>query len=341
MAFRIGDIDKYQGKTDNQMMRCVAEIGLLAYPDCQLSSVYGMTDLFRIATDWTAEAERSYIRVTHWTRNVSDPDAPPVCSWDSHPGQDHRLDYIILPPSIVMPDQMSDMPEEAAWLNSWHGAGTRICSVCAGAFVLADTGLLDGRKITTHWAFADQLSRRFPKIDVAERHMVLDDGDIITAGGILAWTDLGLTLVERLMGPSIMLATARFLLVDPPRSAQLPFAQFLPRFDHRDGPVLQAQQHVHAQPATAHSLAELSAIAGLGERTFLRRFSSATGLKPTQYVQNVRIAKARESLELTQQTVDQIAWSIGYEDPAAFRKVFKKLTGVSPNTYRMRFGVAG
>ena len=169
--------------------------------------------------------------------------------------------------------------------------------------------------------------------------MVLDDGDIITAGGILAWTDLGLTLVEHLMGPSIMLATARFLLIDPPRSSQRPFAEFLPRFDHGDAQILRAQQHVHAHPAKAHGLAELSAIAGLGERTLLRRFSAATGLKPTQYVQNVRITKARECLELTQQTVDQIAWSIGYEDPAAFRKVFKRLTGISPNTYRMRFGV--
>lgn len=321
-------------------MRCVAEIGLLIYPDCQLSSVYGMTDLFGIATQWTSEAKRSFIRVTHWSRDADAPEGPPVCTWDSHPGPDHKLDYVILPPSIVMPDRMSDMPAEAAWLNARHGAGTRICSVCAGAFVLAGTGLLDGRRATTHWAFAEQLARRFPKIDVADRHMVLDDGDIITAGGILAWTDLGLTLVERLMGASVMLATARFLLIDPPRSSQRPFAHFLPQFDHGDAPILQAQQHVHAHPAEAHGLAELSAMAGLGDRTFLRRFSAATGLTPTQYVQNVRIAKAREMLELTQQTVDQIAWGIGYEDPAAFRKVFKKLTGIAPNAYRMRFGVA-
>lgn len=320
-------------------MKCVAEIGLLIYPDCQLSAVYGMTDLFRIATEWTPEAERSYIRVTHWRRDPTEPKAPPVCSWDSHPNKDHKLDFVIVPPSIVMPEKMANLPDEAAWLSDRHGTGTRVCSVCAGAFVLAESGLLQGRKITTHWAFADQLARRFPDIAVADQHMVLDDGDIITAGGILAWTDLGLTLVERLMGPSVMLATARFLLIDPPRNSQRPFAEFLPRFDHGDSSILRAQQSVHADPAGANGLTELSALAGLGERTFLRRFSAATGLKPTEYVQNARIAKARESLELTQDTVDQIAWDAGYEDPSAFRKVFKRLIGMTPNAYRLRFGV--
>ncbi len=322
------------------MMRCVAEIGLLAYPDCQLSSIHGLTDLFRIATEWTAETGRSSIRVTHWQRDAHAPDGPPICTWDSHPGQPHRLDYIILPPSIVMPDRMAEMAQEAAWLKDQHGSGTRIGSVCAGAFVLAASGLLDGRRVTTHWAFAGQLADRFPDVDVADQHMILDDGDIITAGGILAWTDLGLTLVERLMGPSVMLATARFLLIDPPRNSQRPFAQFLPPFEHGDDAVLRAQHHIHARPAGTHSLTELSGIAGLGKRTFLRRFSSATGFKPTEYVQNVRIAKAREALELTRRTVDELAWEVGYEDPSAFRKVFRKLTGIAPNAYRARFGVA-
>ncbi|WP_298987161.1 GlxA family transcriptional regulator [uncultured Roseibium sp.] len=321
------------------MMRCVAEIGLLAYPDCQLSSIHGLTDLFRIATEWTAETGRSFIRVTHWQRDAHSPDGSLVCTWDSHPGAMHRLDYIILPPSIVMPEQMAEMAQEAAWLKDQHSSGTRIGSVCAGAFVLAASGLLDGRRVTTHWAFAGQLADCFPDIDVADQHMILDDGDIITAGGILAWTDLGLTLVERLMGPSVMLATARFLLIDPPRNSQRPFAQFLPPFGHGDDAILRVQHHIHARPADAHSLIELSGIAGLGERTFLRRFSAATGFKPTGYIQNVRIAKAREGLELTRRTVDEIAWEVGYEDSSAFRKVFRKLIGTTPNAYRIRFGV--
>ena len=321
--------------------RYAGEIGLLVYPDCQVSAVHGLTDLFRIASEWTDGGNRAAIRTSHWQRSEADPLAAPVCSWDSHPGQSHKLDYVIVPPSIVMPENMSDMALEADWLKASHGEGTRVCSVCAGAFVLADSGLIDGRRITTHWAFARQLAERFPQVEVAEDHMVLDDGDIITAGGILAWTDLGLTLVERFMGPSIMLATARFLLTEPPRRQQRPYAMFLPRFDHGDPAILRVQHHVHAKPADAHTLAGLAGLAGLGERTFLRRFSAATGLKPIEYVQNVRIAKAREVLELTRRSVDEIAWTVGYEDPAAFRKVFKKLTGVPPNDYRARFSVVG
>jgi transcriptional regulator GlxA family with amidase domain len=177
-------------------------------------------------------------------------------------------------------------------------------------------------------------------VNVEVERMVIDDGDIMTAGGILAWTDLGLTLVERLMGPSVMLATARFLLIEPPGRGQRPYSQFTPRFEHGDAAILRAQHHLHATGAKAHDLAELMAVAGLEERTFLRRFSKATGLRPTEYAQQVRIAKAREQLELTNQPVDQIAWQVGYADPAAFRKIFQRITGLGPNAYRQRFGVA-
>lgn len=328
--------------TNRQHDGIVAEIGLLIYPDCQLSAIYGLTDLFRIATDWAVpvtQAEKPMaVRVSHWQ---FDAEAGTVkCVWDSIPGRPHHLSYVILPPSIVMPEHMQQMEGAARWLNEHHAEGATLCSVCAGAFLLAETGLMDGRRVTTHWAFAKALAARFPKVEVADEHMVLDDGDIMTAGGILAWTDLGLTLVDRLMGPSIMLATARFLLVEPPRKVQCPFSQFVPRFTHGDEAILRVQHHLHAAVPEASNIGELAALAGLGERTFLRRFVKATGLRPTEYVQQVRIVKAREALELTSRPVEQIAWQVGYHDPTAFRKVFQKITGLTPQLYRQRFSVA-
>jgi len=317
----------------------VAEIGLLIYPDCQLAAVQGLTDLFRIAGEWAArivEDEVPEIRVSHWRAGD---EGPVACVWDSHPGAPHRLTHVIAPPSIVMPEAMRPMTAAAAWMNACHAEGAILCSVCAGAFVLAETGLINGRRATTHWAFARQLAERFPEIDLAEERMVIDEGDILTAGGILAWTDLGLTLVERLMGAGVMLATARFLLIDPPRRHQLPFSQFVPRFDHGDAAVLRAQQHIHARHAEPLAVADLAALAGLTERTFLRRFSGATGFRPVEYVQQVRVAKAREALELTKRPVDRIAWEVGYGDPAAFRKIFQRITGLTPNLYRQRFGI--
>lgn len=313
----------------------VAEIGLLIYPDCQLSAVHGLTDLFRIASDWSGRPDR-HIRVSHWQADASG--VAPV--WDSHPAEGHRLTHVIAPPSIVMPAHMQPQPARAEWLLNCHAGGTTLCSVCAGAFVLAETGLLNRRRATTHWAFAEQLARRFPEIRLAAEHMVLDEGDIVTAGGILAWTDLGLTLVERLLGPAAMLATARFLLVDPPRSSQRPYASFIPRLDHGDEAIRRAQHHIHAHSAEALPQGELHDIAGLTERTFLRRFTAATGYRPRTYVQQVRIARARSELENGQDAIDRIAWTVGYADVAAFRKSFHKLTGMTPAAYRQAFGPA-
>lgn len=322
-------------RTMMQAPALVAEIGLLIYPDCQLAAVYGLTDLFRIAGEWTGEPPRG-IRVSHW--QASEAGVEPV--WDSHPGGPHRLSHVIAPPSLIMPDRMAPMPAAAHWMKDQHRSGTTLCSVCAGAFVLAETGLIDGRRATTHWAFAQQLAQRFPKVHLADENMVVDEGDIMTAGGILAWADLGLTLVGRLLGPATMLATARFLLIEPPRQSQRPFAQFIPRLDHGDDAIRQCQHRIHAEAASLQGVTGLAAAAGMTARTFLRRFSAATGLTPVEYLQQVRIAKAREALERTLTPVDRIAWDVGYSDPAAFRKLFQKLTGLPPAAYRQQFGIA-
>lgn len=312
-----------------------AEIALLIYPDCQLAAIHGLTDLFRIAGEWTGDPRE--LRVSHWRATEAEGVA---CVWDSRPGAPHRPAYVIAPPSIVMPERMAPAPAAARWLRARHAEGATLCSVCAGAFLLAETGLIDGRRVTTHWAFADQLARRFPKVRLEADHMVLDEGDIMTAGGILAWADLGLTLVGRLLGPATMLATARFLLIEPPRDSQRPFTQFAPRFDHGDEAIRQSQRHIHAHAATLHGVADLPAAVGMTSRTFLRRFSAATGLTPVEYLQHVRVAKAREALERTLTPVDRIAWDVGYSDPAAFRRLFHKLTGLSPAAYRQQFGGA-
>ena len=314
----------------------ICEIGLLIYPDCQLSAIYGLTDLFRIAGEWADSDNPRQVRVTHWR---AEEDGEPMCVWDTHPSRAHHLDYVITPPSIVMPDKMQPMPQEAEWLRSQHKEGSRVCSICAGAFVLAESGLLQGRRVTTHWAFAKHLAESYQDIEVADRNLVLDDGDVISAGGILAWTDLGLTLVERLFGRSTMLSTARFLVIQPPRATQLPFTEFIPDFDHGDEAILRVQHHIHADLTASLNLDDLSDLAHLGKRTFLRRFAKATSLKPTEYIQQARVAKARGLLELTNRPLDQVAWEVGYKDPSAFSKIFQRISGISASEYRHQFGV--
>jgi transcriptional regulator GlxA family with amidase domain len=318
----------------------VAEIGVVIYPDAQLSAVYGLTDLFRIATSFAAGREEKSppaVRVTHWRPGREGA----VCDFDSHPGPAPSPGYLIAPPSLIMPDSMEQMNNLTEWLAARHSDGAVVCSVCAGAFLLGEAGLLEDRPATTHWAFAEQLGQRFPSIKVDTGRMVIDDGDIITAGGILAWTDLGLTLVERLLGPAVMLETAQFLIVDPPGREQQPYSHFSPRQDHGDAAILKVQKWLKSTAGKDHTMATLAEKAGLEERTFLRRFQKATGLRPTEYAQQTRIARAREALELSRRPVEQIAWEVGYGDPSAFRKIFQRITGLAPADYRRRFGVAG
>ena len=313
-----------------------SEVGLLIYPGCQLSAIYGLTDLFRIASEWSPQDfdPRRVIRVSHWKESEGEIS----CVWDSHPERPHRLGFAVAPPSIIMPAQMQPMPVAAKWMAEVHAQGVTVCSICAGAFVLAETGLINGRRATTHWAFSDELAARFPEIELSADNMVIDDGDVVTAGGILAWTDLGLTLVEKLLGPGVMLSTARFLLVDPPRRNQGVYRMFIPKFDHGDAAILSVQHHLHAAQAETHDMIDLASRAKLTERTFLRRFKKATGLRPTEYLQQMRMMKARDLLESTNQAVEQIAWAVGYSDATAFRRVFQRVTELTPAGYRRRFG---
>ncbi|MEU6423578.1 GlxA family transcriptional regulator [Streptomyces spiralis] len=170
--------------------------------------------------------------------------------------------------------------------------------------------------------------------------MVIDDVDIMTAAGILAWVDPGLTLVDRMLGPSVMLHTARFVLADPPRRRQSLYPVFTPRLQHGDTDIREVQARLHACRHEPHSVEHLAPTAAMHPRTFLRRFKEATGVTVTEYIQAACIAKARELLELTNEPVAQISRSVGYPDVSNFRRLFQRATGVTPSEYRSRFGIA-
>lgn len=317
------------------------EIGLLLYPGVQLAAVHGLGDLFAVANRMAGSQGRSglaQIRVSHWQGDAGGV-IERVC--DSHPQGQDALQIVILPPSLEAGGGLRLPACYGHWLRRQHAAGVTLASVCAGAFPLAEAGLLDGRAVTTHWALATELAARFPQVQVLPERMLIDGGDLITAGGVMAWTDLGLALVSRLLGPTIAAETARFLVVDLNRLSQRHFSRFVPRFDHGDAAILSVQQWLQGPAMAEATLASMAARAGLGERTFLRRFRGATGMKPTQYCQQLRVNKARELLELTRQSIEQVAWQVGYQDGSAFRKVFARLVGLSPGDYRRRFGAAG
>lgn len=317
----------------------IAEIGILVYPGAQLAAVHGLTDLFLTASRLNAERDANgvAIQVSHWRLS---PDVTGVeRSFHSHNAAPRRLTALIAPPSLGAGAYDGEQTL-LRWVSAQHDKGATLCSVCAGAFLLARSGLLAGRPATTHWSLAEKLAAQFPDIRVDADKLIIEDGDIITAGGVMAWIELGLRLVDRLIGPTVMLATARFFLVDAAGREQRFYSAFAPKLQHGDAAILKVQHWLQANAVKKLDVPKMAAKAGLGERTFLRRFQKATGLNPTRYLQLLRIGKAREALETSALPLEQIAWRVGYNDAGAFTKLFQANMGLSPSEYRRRFRVA-
>ncbi|WDY59744.1 GlxA family transcriptional regulator [Pseudomonas sp. PSKL.D1] len=326
-----------KAKTDS---RASLEFGLLLYPGVQWAAVHGLTDLFQVANRVAAELgamQLPVLRVSHW--RADDAGVLQVAE-DSLPGASHNVRVLIVPPSLESAPPDGLLARHRAQLREWHGQGVVLASVCIGVFFIAASGLLDGRPASSHWNYESVLAQRYPNVRVQANQPLLDEGDIITSAGLMAWTELGLRLVDRYLGGSVSWETARYLSVEPV-AAPLPGALFSPRLEHGDEAVLKVQHWLQASSARDVDVAAMAMRAGLEERTFLRRFRAATGLKPTEYCQQVRVGRACRLLEFTRRTVEQIAWGVGYQDAGAFRKVFQRITGMTPSDYRRRFALPG
>ena len=319
------------------------EIGILLYPGAQPASVHGLTDLFAIAAGIAGRLERAAmpaLRVTHWQPHGSGARA---CVYDSAPLSEPDPRIVVVPPTLVELPSSDACDEIAGWLSERHANGAIVISVCSGAFLLAPTGLLDGRVVSTHWSCADALAAQYPRIAVTVDQRVIDHGRIITAGGFMAWVDIGLMLVERLLGVEARAATARFMFADRAEDAgPLPQpAGFVPPQAHADAAIRRAQEWVHLRDGRDVSLIEMAARARLGKRTFLRRFRTATGMTPIEYCRRVRLARARELLEAGAMPIKEIAVSLGYRDVPSFARIFRKRTGHAPGAYRSAFAAGG
>jgi transcriptional regulator GlxA family with amidase domain len=310
------------------------EVGILLYQGCQSAMVYGLTDMLMTAGGFSMAHGSAGLRLSHWSH---DGEGGFARSFDTGGEAGGLPDVLVVPGRLTGPVSAEEAVPFARWLVAQHARGAVLASNCGGAFLLAETGLLGGRRATTHWMFADPLQTRFPAIRVEPDKIVIDDGDIITAGGLMAWTDLGMRLIDRMLGPSVMVETSRFFLVDASGREQRHYSGFAPRLSHGDEAILKVQHWLQAKGARAVSVTEMAQEAGLEERTFLRRFKAATGIRPTEYSQCLRMEKARELLQFTRRTIDQISFSVGYEDATAFRRVFNRHVGLGPGDYRKRF----
>ena len=300
------------------------KIALLAYEGAQMSAVLGLGDILTVANRYAAEIDG--LQVDHAVLHHSDLDS--VSGFDA----------VVLPPNLTGGRGETDGTTHD-WISDQHERGAVLCSACAGAFWLGHTGALDGRPVTTHWALEAEFRAAFPRAELHPEHLLIDDHDIVTAGGVMAWVDLGLFLVRRWMGPDVVSRTCRQMLIDPQGREQRNYRSFRPRLDHGDGPIRDLQYWVEKNAASELMLPALAFRVGMSKRTFQRRFAQATGLPVTRYVQELRIEKARGLLERTTIPVSEICWAVGYADVSAFSRLFRSICGVSASEYRRRFAV--
>ncbi|MDX1553376.1 MAG: helix-turn-helix domain-containing protein, partial [Marinobacter sp.] len=262
--------------------------------------------------------------------------------WREYAAGDLKADLVIVP-TIGAPisQVLAANPDLVQWLGDFRDATSgqvRVASNCTGAFLLAEAGLLDGRQATTHWGFSNQFRQRFPAVDLQPEKLITVDGHIACAGGGMAWWDLGVYLVERFAGPKVARELAKAFVIDAGRTSQAPYGALQARRYHSDVAILRLQDWLDANYTRPVTLQSLGRLAGLTERSLIRRFKAATGDTPTGYLQILRIEAARQHLENSRAAVEEVTRLVGYEDVSSFSRLFRKHTGLAPGVYRARFG---
>ena len=229
---------------------------------------------------------------------------------------------------------------ETDWILRRHAAGVRLATACSGSALLADAGLLDGEEATAHWSMREIFQKRWPRVTFCPDRTLTFAGEgdsIVMSGGMASWQDLALYLIARFLGPEHAAKTARFYCVDPRPDGQRHYAAPKRRLQSEDAVIRESQAWLVDAYTESDAVGRMIARSGLPRRTFDRRFRAATGYSPTDYLQSLRMEEAKQLLEMEGHNVDTIAEAVGYADARAFRRLFKKMSGLSPAEYRRRF----
>ena len=223
------------------------------------------------------------------------------------------------------------------WIERQYINGAEIASICTGAFMLAATGLLNGKRCSTHWAVAEKFTMMFPKVNLQTDQLITDEDGIYTNGGAYSFLNLMIYLVEKYYDRQTAIYCSKILQIEMDRNSQSSFAIFTGQKLHGDEMVKKAQVYIESKPDEKISVEDLSSRFAVGRRTFDRRFIKATGNTPLEYAQRVKIESAKKALETSRKTINEVMYEVGYSDVKAFREVFKKITGMSPLDYKQRY----
>lgn len=329
----------------------ISDVLILGIPETAGSALYGLVDVLSATGNlWQSlvrsgdEGKRFRVRI------VSTQDAPFTCGHGipvtPHLSidEDPSAPIVILPEIWLGPDESihGRYPGLVEWIRLKYREGSSIYSACSGAILLAETGLLDGRAATSHWGYQDMFRRNYPRVRFKPAsNLVYADpsGRIVTAGGTTSWHDLALHIISRHASPGDALQIAKVYLLKWHDEGQLPYTGLVRRAPHADSKVKQVETWLAQHYREIDAIKQVTQRTDVPERTIKRRFKAATGSTLIEYLQNLRIEQAKHLLENSTTAIEEISAEIGYLDVSFFRRLFKRLAGLSPGRYRRMFQV--
>jgi transcriptional regulator GlxA family with amidase domain len=318
-------------------------VGVLALEDCTPLTMIGPMEILRKAGQFCQSMnglQKPFFDVqivSSGPKMINTANGYPIfCHANIHDVD--KLDLIIIPGlDGDVEKQLQINYSFVPWIKDMYNKGSQVASICTGAFLLAETGLLNGKNTTTHWIAVDLFRQRYPDVDLLPEKIIVDNGNIYSCGGATSYQNLMIYLVEKFCGIEVAHYTAKMLLIDINKNSQSFYSIFSTQKSHTDELILKIQNFIEQNYEADLSLDLLSEYFAISKRTLIRRFKKATSNTPHEYIQRVRVEAAKKKLETSNLTVSQIINKVGYEDPLAFRKIFKKFTGSSPLDYRNKF----
>ncbi len=251
-----------------------------------------------------------------------------------------NTDLIVIPaflPQTSAEQNIKQNKKTLQWIRAQYKKGAEVASLCTGAYLLASTGLMDGKKCSIHWNDEQIFRSMFPQVNVVADHVITHEHGLYTSGGAFSFMNLILYLLEKYYGREMAILCSKLFQVDIDRSSQSPYIVFNGQKSHDDEVVLKAQEFLEKNSTNKLSVEKLAKKLAVSRRSFDRRFIKATGNTPIEYLQRVKIESAKKQLELSRKTIHEIMYETGYSDMKAFRDVFRKVTGLSPLEYREKY----
>ena len=332
-------------RSTSAVARRTQRVSLVAIPDGVVSTIAGLYDVMNAVT-MMGQAKAAPFAV-----EIAGEKAGPLQLASGVPIEVQRAigdidaSDIVIVPSLLLPAGgwvKGRYPKLVSWLARMHAQGASLCSACSGLFLIAETGVFDGKDATVHFGYAREFSAAYPAVPVHPDRVLVISGrreELVSCGASNTWHDMALYLIARYAGASVAQDVARYFALQWHKDGLAPYIVFDGKADHGDAEIGAAQQWIAKHFSAATPVEQMIRRSKLAERTFKRRFTQATGIPPIAYVQRLRIEDAKRRLERTDAPVDEVSWRVGYEDAAFFRRLFKRVTGMAPGAYRKRFSI--